>query len=115
MSKRVKRKRSAQSHKNHHKKNAGHTINWRLWGGLAAVLAIVGAAVVLLKGGGDGIPADFVPEVIGAPRVAVAQEVYDYGDVKLDTTIETVVDIQNVGDETLEILGEPQVQVLEGC
>jgi hypothetical protein len=59
--------------------------------------------------------ANYVPETNGAPEVAVAQESVDYGDVKLGTTIQTVFEVSNKGDQPLMILGEPQVQVVEGC
>ena len=82
----------------------------------ALVTVLLGfGGFAILWGGGDSIPQDFVPDVIGAPRVAVAQEVFDYGDVKLNTTVETVFEVQNVGDETLTLMQNPQVQVLEGC
>lgn len=58
---------------------------------------------------------DFVPEVTGAPRVAVDQEVVDYGDVKLGTSVTTVFNVRNMGDIPLEILGEPRVELVEGC
>ena len=82
----------------------------------ALVTVLLGfGGFAILRGGGDSVPENFVPEVIGAPRVAVAQEAFDYGDVKLNTTVETVFEVQNVGDETLTLMQNPQVQVLEGC
>lgn len=84
---------------------------------------LVGAAIgVILFGVGglllsqqEGAPADFVPEVSGAPRVAVSEDRVDYGNVRLNTTIETVFRVRNVGDQPLFILGEPQVELIEGC
>jgi hypothetical protein len=85
-----------------------------LWlGSLAAVIAAVIGVILFTRD--DGIPDDFVPEVIGAPRVAVAQDTFDYGDVKLGSTVETVFEVQNVGDKNLSIMENPQVEVLEGC
>ncbi len=55
------------------------------------------------------------PKVRGAPRVEVSQETVDYGDVKVNTPIETVFRVRNVGDQPLQILGEPQVEVVKGC
>lgn len=82
-------------------------------GGLAVVIMIVLGLVLFTRD--DGIPDDFVPEVIGAPRVAVAQDTFDYGDVKNGTTVETVFEVQNVGDENLSIMQTPQVEVVQGC
>ena len=61
---------------------------------------------------------DFVPEVAGAPRVAVAQEIFDYGDVKLNSTVETVFKVRNVGDQDLRLLDGwdgPRVELVRGC
>jgi len=60
-------------------------------------------------------PPSYEPEVKGSPRVALDQESVDFGNVKLDTTIEAVFRVKNVGDQNLRILGEPQVRVVEGC
>jgi hypothetical protein len=59
---------------------------------------------------------NFVPEITGAPRLEVLpQDVIDYGDIKLNTTINTEYTVRNVGDEPLTILGEPRVELVEGC
>ncbi|HLA44876.1 MAG TPA: hypothetical protein VJZ27_15635, partial [Aggregatilineales bacterium] len=85
-----------------------------IWlGAAAAVITVVLGFVLFTRS--DGISSDFVPQVIGAPRVAVAQEIFDYGEVKLNTTIETVFEVQNIGDENLRIMEDIQVEVLEGC
>ncbi len=59
--------------------------------------------------------ANFTPEVTGAPRVAVAQDQIDHGDIKLGSTISSVFQVRDVGDKPLQILGEPRVEVVEGC
>ena len=80
------------------------------------LLVIFGAAVLLAPTNQTGTPADFIPEVLGAPRVAVAQDSVDFGDVKLDKTVEAVFHVRNVGDEVLRILDyEPPVELVEGC
>lgn len=96
-----------------HKKQKASS-NRPLW------LWIVGAALLLLAGGfaiwsnWGGQPT--VPlQVSGAPRLAVEQTTIDEGDVKLGKTIRTAFRLQNVGDQSLQILGEPQVEVVEGC
>ena len=84
-------------------------IGTALLGGL--VLLIVG---LINRSGGNTDP-NFKAEVSGAPRVAVAQDTVDHGNVKLGTTVESDYKIRNVGDKDLVILGEPQVEVVEGC
>lgn len=84
---------------------------------LPLAMAVVAVAVI---GGGalvaqNSREAEVIPVVTGAPRVAVAQEVVDYGEVKVDTPIETVFRVQNIGDQPLKILGEPEVELVEGC
>ena len=81
--------------------------------GLAALLVTAGVAISVI--GKLVTKANYVPETNGAPEVAVNQDAIDYGDVKLGTTIQTVFEVSNKGDKDLIILGEPQVQVVEGC
>lgn len=58
---------------------------------------------------------NFKPAVTGAPSVMVSRDSFDYGDVKLGSTVTTTFDVRNVGDKPLFILGEPQVELVEGC
>jgi hypothetical protein len=51
----------------------------------------------------------------GTPRVQVDQTALDYGDVHFDTPVESVFQVSNVGDQTLTIIEEPQVELVEGC
>jgi len=53
--------------------------------------------------------------VTGQPSASINQTKFDYGDVKLGSTIETVFQVKNVGDQALTFQGEPRVEVLEGC
>ena len=73
---------------------------------------LVGGTVLAVIG---GAPTDPAPAGSGGPRVQVAQDVYDYGDVTYDTPIKTVFRVQNVGDRPLEILDTPQVLLVDGC
>jgi len=79
---------------------------------LAAALLLIGGGVLLWQGTASS---EVTPVVTGAPRVFVSQEVVDYGDVKLNTPIETVFRVRNLGDRPLQILGEPQVELVQGC
>lgn len=57
----------------------------------------------------------YEPEIMGRPAVQVSETRFEYGDVHYNTPITTSFQVKNVGDKTLFILGDPQIQVLEGC
>jgi hypothetical protein len=83
---------------------------------IIAVLALASRQNSSGAAGQKAFDPNFQPEVRGAPRVQVLpQEVIDYGDVKLGTTITTTYQVRNVGDRPLAILGEPQVELVQGC
>jgi hypothetical protein len=87
---------------------------WLLLATLAVVaLAVVSIAIWLVQG--QQATADYVPEVVGQPGASIDQTAFDYGDVKLGSTVETVFRVKNVGEKDLVIQGEPRVEVLEGC
>jgi len=91
------------------------TPTW-VWGAFAAVaLLVVGGLVVLFAPKNSTAPSGFSPEVTGAPALQVSQITIDEGDVKLGETQRTIFTLKNVGDKPLEILGEPQVQLVTGC
>lgn len=48
-------------------------------------------------------------------RLVVDKTTIDEGKVKLDTPIRTTFRLGNTGSQTLQILGEPQVELVEGC
>ena len=89
----------------------------RLWwaGGIGLALlalAAVAAAAWLLLG---RQAVEYTPEVTGGPSAQIDQTYFDYGDVKLGTTIKTVFRVKNVGDAQLAFRSNPRVEVLEGC
>lgn len=84
------------------------------WLGLVAALALLvigGVVVWAVWGGSPTAPL----QVTGAPRLAVVQATIDEGNVKLGQTVRSTFRVQNVGDQSLEILGQPSVEVIEGC
>jgi hypothetical protein len=85
------------------------------WQWIALIAALVSLGGVLLWLVSSSRTDNFTPEITGAPSVEVAQERVDYGDVRVNTPVETAFRVRNVGDETLVILGEPQVELVEGC
>ncbi len=112
----------AQTKKNRRskKRGAANQISW-IWAGIAGGVVLIFAAIALLARQNDSpsqktFDPNFEPTVSGAPRVEVLpQDTVDYGDVKLGSNINTVFNVRNIGDEPLMVLGEPQVEVVQGC
>ena len=102
------------------RRKSNNNLQW-IVGGLigGAVLIIAAFALGVFqsdeKSSQQPFDPNFESEVSGAPRVEVNQEIVDYGDVKLGTTVNTVFNVRNIGDEPLQILGEPRVELVEGC
>lgn len=86
--------------------------SWHKW--FAAVLIVLLIAALWGVWILAQVPA-FVPEFTGGPRAQLSQTVFDYGDVKNNTTVETVFTVKNVGDQQLYFPMEPVVTVVEGC
>ena len=110
--------RSKKSRRSQRKSN--NNMQWIIGGLVGGVMLIIAALALGVFQGEDSasqkpFDANFEPEVTGAPSVAVDQEVVNYGDVKLGTTVNSIINVRNLGDEPLEILGEPRVELLEGC
>lgn len=84
----------------------------RIWIVAGVLLFSIGGIFVWSGLGGKKTVA---PQVTGAPSLVVDQTTIDEGDVKLGQTIRSAFRLQNVGDQPLQILGEPQVEVVEGC
>ncbi len=80
-----------------------------------ALLVIVLGAVLLWNPGsrssGAGVPA----QVTGKPKLAVDREQIDFGKLPLDKTVKATFVLSNIGDQPLQILGEPVVEVKVGC
>ena len=75
----------------------------------AAVLLVVGGLSILLISGDSNTTSG------GTPKLVVDQTEIDEGYVKLNTSVRTSFTIRNEGDGLLRVLGEPQVQLVEGC
>ena len=79
-----------------------------------------GAAVVLIAGGvvmlsARTSPAAPAPAVAGAPQLAVDRTTVDEGYVKFGTPVHETFRLSNAGNQPLQILGEPQVELVQGC
>lgn len=79
---------------------------------VVGVIAAVLALIALVTGSREE---PFEPQVTGAPRAEMDRVSVDHGDVRFEEPVESVYRIRNVGDEPLLILGEPRVQLIEGC
>ena len=109
MSKKSRRKKQKQS--------PSRRFPW-LWPAIGgALLLIIGGAMLLGRSSTDVVEVDpnFSPEVSGAPRLVIDQTTIDEGDLKINTMVRTSFRLQNVGDQPLQILGEPAVELVEGC
>jgi len=80
--------------------------------GLVVVVAAVIAVITVITGSQR---APYEPEVAGAPRAEVDQTAIDHGAVRFEQQVESVYRVRNIGDQTLNILGEPRVELVEGC
>jgi hypothetical protein len=88
------------------------TLPWIV--GALVLLPIIGV-LLLGQSSGGGIDPNFTPKVSGAPSLEVVQPFFELGDQHFNNTVQVVYNLQNVGDQPLQILEIPRVQVLEGC
>lgn len=98
-----------RSAKKHRSKNNVVKLDRRV----VLVIAVLGVAAVFafLQTSSE----NYVPEVVGAPRLVVAQEHFDFGDVPLGQFVEAEFRVRNIGDQTLRLTDQPVVEVREGC
>jgi hypothetical protein len=89
------------------------TPSWLLPALLLGIGAILVGLAVWVSQRGQQTP--FTPQVTGRPAAEIDQDVFEYGDVRFNTPMETVFRVRNVGDQPLRILGEPRVELVEGC
>jgi hypothetical protein len=57
----------------------------------------------------------FVLTVTGAARAEVDVTRIDHGAVAFNQPVESIYRVRAVGDQPLRILGEPRVELVEGC
>jgi hypothetical protein len=87
--------------------------NLVLYGAIGLGVVIVFALVLIQTNTAKS--SDFKVEVSGAPRIAVKQDTVDYGDQHYNIPVESVFALGNIGDQPLMIVGQPQIEVVEGC
>jgi hypothetical protein len=97
-----------------HKPTPTHQSPWLpLIAGGAVLLVIVGLAIWWTSF--SSAPATAPQTAGGAPRLAVDRTAIDDGYVKFETPIQAAFKLSNTGNQPLQILSEPQVQLIEGC
>jgi hypothetical protein len=89
--------------------------NWLLVGGLGLLAVVLGVIVISLLGSRTNQRGGATPDVAGAPKVSVPETEIDHGDQRFETPVESVFTVSNTGDQSLSILGEPRVELIEGC
>lgn len=80
---------------------------------LVGGLFLVGLAFFLFPR--EKLDPNYVPEVTGGASLKVDKESIDFGDVKINKTVEATFTLTNVGDRTLEFSKDPFIEVKEGC
>ena len=81
-------------------------------------LSLAGLVMLLIAGWtfARGNPKDNASiEVKGAPRLKIATDFIDHGQVKLGSLIRDDIRVTNVGDRPLRFTEAPYVEVREGC
>jgi len=82
---------------------------WLIPAIIAAAVVLVLAIVAALSGSSRS------PQVSGAPRAEVDQTSIDHGNVRFEQPVESTFHVRNTGDQPLTILGEPRVELVQGC
>jgi cell division septal protein FtsQ len=82
---------------------------------IAAGLLLFTSGIFIANNTLEDKPDPALIEVSGQPSLRVDQELIDYGDVKLNTSLTFALELTNVGDEPLEISQDPYVEVVDGC
>ena len=85
---------------------------WLLPAIVVGIFVIVIGALAFILGGRRE---PFEPKVTGGPSAEVETTSVDLGDMRVNTLAESAFKIRNVGDQPLMILGEPRIDVIEGC
>jgi TRAP-type mannitol/chloroaromatic compound transport system permease large subunit len=93
------------------KNNRRQPVRWPVWLAIGGGLIVLAAVLIGLNSGRE----ESVPQVTGAPALAVDQKVFDYGQVKLGSVVTTRVQVTNVGDQPLRFTEKPYVELVEGC
>ena len=81
--------------------------------GGALLVIIIGVVLAIVGRGASGtsVPA----QATGRPKLAVDRQQIDFGKVPLNIPVKATFKLSNVGDQPLQVLGQPLVEVKQGC
>lgn len=80
-----------------------------------ALLLIVAGAIWLVTNGLASSRSGSTIQTAGRPAVAIDRESIDFGKVPLDVPVKATFELSNIGDQPLQILNQPVVEVKQGC
>lgn len=95
------------------KARATTTRPWLLFATVAVFVVLVIVSVVFVLSRGK--PLIVTGDVNGQPNLVVDKKLVDFGNVRFEKPVTAVFNISNTGDKPLQILGEPRVELLQGC
>jgi hypothetical protein len=78
---------------------------------VVAVVVVIGAALALSRSSQPKVTVD----VSGKPNLVVDKSVIDFGDVQYEKPVTAVFTVSNTGDQPLQLLQQPRLEVLQGC
>jgi hypothetical protein len=95
------------------KQQTRRSLPWPVWAALGGLVLLAAGLVFLSRPGTQA--ASEKPLVTRQPKLVVNQDKIDFGTVPLGKPVEATFKLTNVGDQPLEIEGQPTIQVLKGC
>ncbi len=95
-------------------RTAGSRPVWLIWLAAGLSLLLLGGGLWWASARASGPPANFTPQA-ETPRLAVDREAIDLGPQPLGREVSAVFRVKNMGNQPLRILGEPTVELVEGC
>lgn len=84
-----------------------------LAGGALLVIIIGVALLTNLERSASGLTGS--AQVTGRPSLVADRQQIDFGKVPLDIPVKATFKLTNVGDQPLQILNQPMVEVKQGC
>jgi hypothetical protein len=83
---------------------------------IGAAVLLLGVGIVLIRRANEPTSNSDIPTLAtDMPRLAVDQKLVDFGKVPLDIPVKATFKLTNVGDQPLQILNQPVVEVKQGC
>ena len=79
------------------------------------VLLLIVAGLALLWRPASQPQAGARTQTAGGPRLAVDKEEIDFGRIPINKTVKATFRLTNTGNQPLKVLGEPQIEVKQGC